>query len=87
MHSILANLEPFEEEGRKVLINELEEFHVISFVEKGTILVGYEFNKQKRYCLKLKNRAVIGAYGITFNHRAKFVYTSLNHIKGFFIRK
>ena len=80
MHYILSELEPFEESRRTILIEELEEFHVISFVHKGTVLVGYEFNKQKRYCLKLKNKAVIGAYGVTFNHRAKFIYTSLNHI-------
>jgi hypothetical protein len=87
MHSILYQLEPFEEPRRTELIEELEEFHVIQFIQKGTVLIGYEFNKQKRYCLKLKNRAVIGAYGVTFNHRARFIYTSLNRIEGFFIRK
>ena len=57
------------------------------FVDKGKVAVGYEINKQKRYCIQFSNRCVIGAFGVTFNQRAKFIYTSFSHISGYFIRQ
>ena len=87
MFDMLQSLEPFFERKHVILINELEKFNVISFVIKGKVALGYEINKQKRYCVKYSDNIVIGAYGITFNMRAPFIYTCLSNIEGFFIRK
>jgi len=70
-----------------VLINELDEFSEITFVNKGIVMIGYELNKEKRYCIQFNDRCVIGAYGITFNKRASFLYACKTDIEGFFIRK
>lgn len=87
MFDLLICLEPFYERKNKILVNELDEFNVIQFVIKGKVALGYEIQKQKRYCVKYTNNIVIGAFGITFNMRAAFVYTCISQIEGFFIRK
>lgn len=66
---------------------ELDEFNEIMYVNKGKVVIGYEINKEKRYCIQYTDKVVIGAYGITFNQRAAFIYTSLTPIEGYFIRK
>lgn len=51
------------------------------------MLVGFDFNHGKRYCLQFVDKCIIGAYGITWNQRAQFNYTSATAVNGFFIRK
>ena len=51
------------------------------------MLIGFEINKQKKYCLKYKDRCIIGAYGISFDRRAAFIYKTHSHVQGFFMRK
>ena len=84
---VISNLEPFEELKHTILANELYEFNEILFVNKGKVVIGYEINKQKRYCLQFTNKCVVGAFGLTFNQRSKFIYTSLTKISGYFIRQ
>jgi hypothetical protein len=60
-------LEPFREKGYTVLKEELDEFNEIMYVNKGKVVIGYEVNKEKRYCIQYTDKVVIGAYGITFN--------------------
>ena len=50
-------------------------------------MVGYEINKQKRYCIKFQDCIVIGAYECQFNKRSSFIYTALTALEGLFIRK
>lgn len=87
MIGVLQNLEPIHYQKNTVLINELDEFSEITFVNKGIVMIGYELNKEKRYCIQFNDRCVIGAYGITFNKRASFLYACKTDIEGFFIRK
>ena len=87
MHELISYLEPNREEKHTILINELDEFNQVEFVHKGKIVVGYELNKQKIYCLQFNNKCPIGGYGCTFNKRASFIYTSLTEIESLFIRK
>ena len=54
---------------------------------KGTVVVGYEVNKMKKYSLRIKNKIVIGAYGSTFNQRSEFIYTALGDVHAQAIRK
>ena len=70
-----------------ILVDELDEFNEISFIDRGKVVIGYEINKQRRYCIQFRDKCVIGAYGITFNKRAAFIYTALTQVSGFFIRK
>ena len=87
MSLLLTKLEPRYESKHTVIIDEFDEFNEIIFVYKGTIVIGYEINKMKRYCIKHRNCGIIGAYGTTFNQRSAFIYTSLTNIHGFSIRK
>lgn len=55
------------EKRNTILKEELDEFNEIMFVNKGKVVIGYEMNKEKRYCIQYNDKVVIGAYGITFN--------------------
>lgn len=87
MIGVLMNLEPITYAKNTVLINELDEFSEITFINKGIVMIGYEINKEKRYCIQFNDRCVVGAYGITFNKRASFLYACKTDVEGFFIRK
>ena len=87
MMQILTNLEPRFERAGTTVIDELEEFNEIIFVNQGTILIGYEINKKRIYCINHKDHSVIGAYGSTFNQQALFIYYAKTNISGFSIRK
>jgi len=49
------------------LINELDEYNEITFIEKGKLGIGYEINKVKKLPVQFKNKCIIGAFGATFN--------------------
>ena len=84
---ILTHLEPFQEQKKTMMIDEFDEFTLIHFVHQGSMLIGFEINKETKYCLKYKDKCIIGAYGITFNRRAAFIYKTYTKIQGFFMRK
>jgi len=87
MMQVLRSLEPRFFKKKTNIIDEFDEMLEVLFLDRGEILVGYEINKQKRYCLKFTNKCIIGAFGCTFNQRAAFIYTSLTESSGFAIRK
>lgn len=87
MALLLTKLEPRFEAKRTIIVDEFDEFNEVIFVFKGTTVIGYEINKQKRYALKHKNCCVIGGYGCTFNQRSAFIYTALTDIHGYSVRK
>jgi hypothetical protein len=87
MSELLTKLEPWFEKKHTILVDEVAELNEITFVSKGSIVIGYEINKQKKYCIKFKNNCVVGAFECTFNRRSSFIYTCLTECKGFFIRK
>ena len=87
MMTILINLEPYFHEKKKMILGELEECNQIYFIEKGKVIVGYELNNQKRYCVRFNNKSVIGAYEMTFFRRSAYIYTALRKLEGYFIRK
>lgn len=84
---LLTMLEPRFERRRTIIYNELEDVNDFIFVTKGSVVVGYEINKIKKYCLKLKDKAIIGAHDVTFGKKAEFIYTAFTDIEGFFIRR
>lgn len=77
MLSLLRNLETRRVEAKTIILDEFEESQEVNFLQKGSIVVGYEINKIKKYCLMMKHRCVIGAYGVTFSVRSEFIYSSL----------
>ena len=87
MMQMLTQLEPRYEQAHTILVEELDEISELIFVDTGSVAVGYEINKQKKYCIKYKDYCVIGAYGINFNQRACFIYTTLTPMHGYSIRK
>ena len=67
MMELVNLLEPRQEKKYVSMVEELDEINEIIFVMKGTVVVGYEINKQKRYCIKYENKCEVGAFGLTFN--------------------
>ena len=63
---LLMNLEPYRNFKKTVLFDELGEFTEVLFIGKGTVLVGYEINKETRYCIKYENYCVLGPYEILY---------------------
>lgn len=76
MMRLLVLLEPKFEPKWTIILNELEEVNEMTFVNKGEVVVGYEFNKQINYCIQKRNGCLIGMYGIIFNQRSEIIYTA-----------
>ena len=69
------------------MVKELDEFTEVYFFNKGTYEIGFEIDHKPYFILQYKNSNVIGAYGLTFNVRALFIYKTLSVCNGFAIRK
>ena len=87
MIHLLNILEPRIERQHKIIIDELEEVIEAFFVSKGTVVIGYDINKMKKYCMRFTEKCLIGAYEMTYGHRAQFIYTALTTVSGYSIRK
>ena len=87
MMNMLLKLEPLSINKHEIIVDELDEITELIFVSKGTVVVGYEVNKQKKYCVRYDNYCVIGSYGITFDERSNQIYTALTPVSGYSIRK
>ena len=51
INNILVHLEPFREKSRTKLVNQLDIFSTVMFVNNGKIQVGYEINNVDKYVL------------------------------------
>ena len=71
---------------RTVILEEFDETNEIMFVTSGSVLVGYEVNNVKKYCIKM-DRIIVGGHGILENKRSEYVYCSLNNVDACSIRK
>lgn len=87
MLSILKRLEPRYEEAQQLMIEELDEFSEVTFFMRGSYVIGYSINNKYEYLLEKYRNNVIGAYGVTFNKRALFIYKTYTICQGYFIRK
>jgi hypothetical protein len=89
MRSILQSLEPIEYKKGEYIAQELDEFGEVTFIQNGSVAIGFEINKVKQFCLRpnLMNCVVVGGYGVTFNQRSTFIYLAAYKCKGYFIRK
>ena len=87
MIRILENLEPIKIEKNSYLIEELDEFNMVIFFDEGKYKIGYSLNRNEEYKLFYNGVNVIGAYAVTFNKRALFIYKTVSQCSGYFIRK
>ena len=80
-------MEPRREYRGSVLYEELEEIQEIFFVSKGTMDIGYELNKSRKFVVRYTDKTVVGAYNCSFNKRSMFIFRCKTECKGYFIRK
>lgn len=81
-------MEPIKYDKNFTIANETDEFGQVTFIQKGSVKIGFEFQKMKKFVLKKENHCVVGAYGLTFNQRSRFIYRiSSKQAKGYFIRR
>lgn len=74
MIDMLQTLEPRREDKNFILLHELDEVAEVIFIMNGIYDIGFEINRCPHMVLRFKNSNVIGAYGVTFNKRAIFIY-------------
>lgn len=68
-------------------MNELDEFGEITFIQHGTIGIGFEVNRKHQFVIKHENKSVVGAFGITFGQRSRYIIKTFTKVSGYFIRK
>lgn len=92
---IFSKLEPRFERKYTVLYNEFEDVGEINFINSGSVLIGFEINRVKKYalCMKAWNNEYggygfqIGAFEAALDHKTEFVYTAAKDIECLFIRR
>ena len=77
---MLQHLEPLKFIKKEHIHQEFDDVDEIYFVERGKVVIGYDINKTKKYCLQYTDKLVIGAYELSFNKKSNFVYTALTDI-------
>ena len=63
----MRNLEPRIEMEGSIIFEELDEINEMIFVLNGTIDIGFDINRLRKYVLRFDSNYVIGAYHCTFN--------------------
>lgn len=87
MLTMLKSLETRFVPCKTVLLNEFDESQEVNFLMKGSIVIGYEMNRLKKYCLLMKGACIIGAYECTFGVRSEFIFSTLKYCEFLYIRK
>ena len=90
MMQLLSMLEPRREDKNVNIYNELDEVNEVYFFNHGDYDVGFEINRELYFVIRYKNSLsanIIGAYGVTFNKRSKFIYRTVTVCEGFSVRK
>lgn len=95
MLDLLQHLEPRFEEKDVTLLDELDEVSEVVLFVRGKFDIGFEVNGKRRFVKRFTNSstsvnnagAMIGAHGVSFNKRSRFVYQTASRCDGFFVRK
>ena len=86
--SFLLKLEPFCYPPFYHIVYVLDEYNDVTFVQEGAVDIGFEFNKKQNFVVRKEKGCVVGAFGITFYRRSRYIYRSNNkQVTGYFIRK
>jgi hypothetical protein len=59
----------------------------VLFFTTGIFVVGFEFNKVRKFVLTFNEPMAIGAFGCCFDKRSNYIYKTLNKCEGYSIRK
>jgi hypothetical protein len=70
-----------------MIVQELDEFDEVLFYMTGTYQVGYSINREFRFPIIYSGCRCIGAYGVSYNKRALFVFKTYERCQGYFVRK
>lgn len=87
MISILKCMEPRFYHENELLYEELQEILEMTFVMKGSFLIGYEINKKKKFKIHIRQHSHFGGYNCIFNKKSLFIYKCLHFIEGFACRR
>ena len=88
MTDVLRKLEPCQFSKGTIIYNELDEFMEVFFISPGSVAIGIEINKKREFILRYDNKVIVGAFGVTFGWRSRYIYKCVGgHAFGYFIRK
>lgn len=87
MVGLLSSLEPRHENAGIIMFDELDEVNEVIFFHRGSLDLGFEINRFKHYCVRIKDDLLIGAYNISYNKRTRYIYKTNTQCSGFFIRR
>ena len=87
MIHLLENLEPRTEPSGTILYKTIEEVEGIFFIEKGSVDIGFEINRDTKFIIRLQKGGVIGAYNMTYHTKTIFMYRVCETYCGLTIRK
>ena len=69
MMTLVLKLEARQEPKGTIIFRTVEEVDEIFFIEKGSIDIGFEINRNGKYVMRLRNGGVVGAYNVTQNKK------------------
>jgi len=87
MQELLSILEPRQEFENVIIYNELDEVNEVIFFNKGSVDIGFEINRFKKFVIRLSKDIIVGAFNISFNKRTKFIYLAKTYCNGYSIRR
>jgi hypothetical protein len=87
MIRIMTYLEPRIEKAGSVLFEELDEINEVIFIMMGTIEIGFEINKTRKFVIRFDKSHMQGAYNCIFDERSMFIVMCKTECSGYFIRK
>lgn len=86
MITLMSNLEPRLEPSGTVLYRTIDEVDEIFFIEKGSVDIGFEINRDTRFIMRLGKGGVIGAYNLSYHTKTLFIYRVKDQYSGLTIR-
>lgn len=87
MIGVLSHLEPRFDKRGVFIYKALQETEQLFFIMDGAIDIGFELNNKIKYCLRLQNGNVVGAFNCTFNKKTLYTYRVQKDVTSFVVRK
>lgn len=72
--------------SKTIIYEELDEANEVTFIHRGSIELGYEINKRKKFILR-RERVLLGCFELMNDIRFQFVIRAGRQCSGYFIRK
>jgi hypothetical protein len=83
----MSNLIPRFFKAGKIIYNELECICELNFLEHGSLAIGFEVNKTKKFHKFIGKGSTFGCYNCLFNKKSYFIWQCVDKIEGFAIKK